>query len=269
MFERPLHQATVDKMLHSECYPPGGQCCQGGGSCKAGEKCCRTGCAPSNAVCCEGEGYCPTGSACCPGQNTCAEEGAICCPNGIACLAGSQCCQDDDGPYCATKCLPTLIFPNLEGWSDPLFQNMARGIKQSPRGTPETDILTWDGGRGRAGRRAAARRRKAAGCGGGLKCPPGMNCDEWPPASTLEGGAGSVIICVPKELNDWQGTYFASWLAEAKSRGFKSGDQFRVKLQYFDFDSVQKRELLKRESPILSHDNNGQETTTVHLPVKG
>lgn len=38
IFERPLHQAIVDKMLHSECYPPGGQCCQSGGSCDAGEK---------------------------------------------------------------------------------------------------------------------------------------------------------------------------------------------------------------------------------------
>ncbi|KAL8911665.1 MAG: hypothetical protein Q9171_003192 [Xanthocarpia ochracea] len=133
---------------------------------------------------------------------------------------------------------------------------MARGIKKSPRGTPETDILTWDGGRGRAGRRAAGRRRKDAGCGGGLKCPPGWNCDEWPPASTLEGGAGSVITCDPKELNDWQGTYFGSWLAEAKSRGFKSGDQFRVKLKFFDLDSVQKRELFRRAIPIPSHDNN-------------
>ncbi|KAI4264291.1 MAG: hypothetical protein L6R42_000593, partial [Xanthoria sp. 1 TBL-2021] len=71
-----------------------------------------------------------------------------------------------------------------------------------------------------------------------------------------EGGAGSVITCVPKELNDWQGTYFGSWLAEAKSRGFKSGDQFRVRLKFFDFNFVQRRELLKRSSPILSDGNN-------------
>ena len=65
-------------------------------------------------------------------------------------------------------------------------------------------------------------------------------------------------MCVPIELNDWQGTYWSSWLAEQRAKGLlTSGGQFRVKLKFFDSDSVNKRDLEKRDSPVLSDANNG------------
>ncbi|KAL8707161.1 MAG: hypothetical protein Q9225_007812, partial [Loekoesia sp. 1 TL-2023] len=73
--------------------------------------------------------------------------------------------------------------------------------------------------------------------------------------STLEGGSGAIIDCIPKELNDWQGAYWSSWLAEARKRGFKSGDQFRVRIKFFNLNSVQRRDLNKRASPVLSTEN--------------
>ncbi|KAL9609818.1 MAG: hypothetical protein Q9167_005445 [Letrouitia subvulpina] len=76
-------------------------------------------------------------------------------------------------------------------------------------------------------------------------------------ASTVEGGAGAQIRCIPEEQNNWQGTYWSSWLAEATGSGkLKSGGKFRVKLKFFDCDSLRKtRDLSKRGSPILSSNN--------------
>ena len=73
-------------------------------------------------------------------------------------------------------------------------------------------------------------------------------------ASTLEGGSGATIMCVPEEVNDWQGTYWSSWLSEAKKQGLVSGGQFRLKLKYYD---IPKRDLEKRDNPVLSSANNG------------
>ncbi|KAL8665797.1 MAG: hypothetical protein Q9202_001919 [Teloschistes flavicans] len=133
----------------------------------------------------------------------------------------------------------------MEGFSEEIFENMCKGIKSSSRASKGADVLTWDGGRGRASRRANAQRRRQAGCGGGL-------------ASTIEGGAGAQIGCVPKEQNNWQGTYWSSWLAEARASGIlKPGGKFRVKLGSFDCGTFTgtKRDLHERTSPILSSGN--------------
>lgn len=75
---------------------------------------------------------------------------------------------------------------------------------------------------------------------------------------------------MPKDLNDWQGIYWSSWLAEAKARGLiKPGGQFRVKLKYFDVDGVTKRSLEKRASPVLSSANNGQTPNTLQSTSLG
>ncbi|KAI4243815.1 MAG: hypothetical protein LQ352_006964 [Teloschistes flavicans] len=76
--------------------------------------------------------------------------------------------------------------------------------------------------------------------------------------STIEGGAGAQIGCVPEEQNSWQGTYWSSWLAEARASGIlKPGGKFRVKLGSFDCGTFTgKRDLHKRtKSPILSSAN--------------
>ncbi|KAL8766160.1 MAG: hypothetical protein Q9194_006357, partial [Teloschistes cf. exilis] len=73
-------------------------------------------------------------------------------------------------------------------------------------------------------------------------------------ASTIEGGSGAQIGCVPEEQNDWQGTYWSSWLAEARASGIlKPGGKFRVKLGSFDCGTfIGKRHLFRRANPVLS-----------------
>jgi hypothetical protein len=45
-----------------------------------------------------------------------ANKGYVCCESTRqSCPVGDQCCEDDDGPYCAVKCLPTLKFPHVPG----------------------------------------------------------------------------------------------------------------------------------------------------------
>ena len=87
--------------------------------CLGGEKCCNNDhCAPDTAECC-GDGYCDNGKTCCGNGLGCADKGYVCC-EGMkqTCPVGDQCCEDDDGPYCAVKCLPTLKFPHVPGVTD-------------------------------------------------------------------------------------------------------------------------------------------------------
>lgn len=108
-------------MDRKNCAPSGGMCC-GEVSCNKGEQCCTTAinlalpCAPEGSVCC-GDGWCAAGSTCCGNGQGCAKEGSFCC-GAISCPNGEKCCHDDDGPYCANECLPTLIFPHQEGFSE-------------------------------------------------------------------------------------------------------------------------------------------------------
>lgn len=107
----------VDVMYSFNCAPAGGICCDEG-ACEAGEKCCpprnnpSLRCAPTSAVCC-GDGYCPSGSTCC--EKGCAEPNSVCCDDlQSSCASTDKCCKDEDGIYCATECLPTIIWPFQE-----------------------------------------------------------------------------------------------------------------------------------------------------------
>ncbi|KAL9578025.1 MAG: hypothetical protein Q9212_005988, partial [Teloschistes hypoglaucus] len=108
----------------------------------------------------------------------------------------------------------------MEGFSDDIFENMCKGlVKKNKASTSISDE------------------------------PLGIES-----TSTIEGGAGAQIGCVPEEQNDWQGTYWSSWLAEARASGIlKPGGKFRVKLGSFDCGTfIGKRNLFKRASPVLS-----------------
>jgi hypothetical protein len=70
-------------------------------------------------------------------------------------------------------------------------------------------------------------------------------------ASTLEGGSGANIMCVPRWQNDWQGTYFNEWLREMQSTGqLTRGGQFRIKMKGIDCSKYRKRD----ETPSTDND---------------
>ncbi|PVF94413.1 hypothetical protein CPB86DRAFT_45442, partial [Serendipita vermifera] len=218
------------------CAPVGGSCCgDNGRSCRAGQKCCGgLGCAPTSATCC-GNGYCAAGKSCClrNGRTVCADR----------CTTSSDNDNDDEEEE-EEPGIPTIIFPNLD--MREIFENMCRGImKRGLLYGPQTDILTYEGGRSNS-----RRRRREAGCNTELRCSTNSDvgqtyetrqeCDEYPFASTKEGGSGAHIGCVPWWQNSWQGIYFSSWIS---SVGLRNGDRFRVVLEGIDCSTVPQSDL--------------------------
>ncbi|CAG8723530.1 1539_t:CDS:2, partial [Acaulospora colombiana] len=108
-----------------------------------------------------------------------------------------------------------------------IFENMCRGImKRGLLYGPQTDILTYEG--------------CSTNSEVGQTYETRQQCDEYPFASTREGGSGAYIGCVPWWQNQWQGIYFSSWLS---SVGLRNGDRFRVVLQGIDCTTVPQSDL--------------------------
>jgi hypothetical protein len=156
---------------------------------------------------------------------------------------------------------------------DEIYENMCKGLAAS--GTTDdvqTAILTLDEKTGDALRKAKAARRKAALCAGAgkLKCPKGGSCDEFPFASSLEGGSGAQIGCVPQWQNDWQGTYYNSWLSEQLNSGkLVRGGKYRVKIKGLDCSQFMKRDLVPRTTPSQILSSNGNSKSPRVIPVLG
>ncbi|KAK6435347.1 hypothetical protein LTR95_008462 [Oleoguttula sp. CCFEE 5521] len=174
-----------------------------------------------------------------------------------------KCCVDEDGDYfCAEECVPSLIFPYAKDFLDEIYENMCKGTAGSSSTTdPNSAIVTLKKDTGPALRRAKASNRRAAGCAGPnrITCPPGTNCDEFPFASTDEGGSGANIMCVPSWQNDWQGTYYNSWLSEQIGLGkLARGGQYRIVLKNIDCSKYMRRRLDRRAEPngVLQQSGN-------------
>ncbi|CAB4000889.1 Hypothetical predicted protein [Paramuricea clavata] len=56
---------------------------------------------------------------------------------------------------------------------------------------------------------------------------PGYNCDEYPFASSKEGGKGAEIMLVPAVENSQQGGLLGGFY---RSQGIKDGDCYNVKV---------------------------------------
>ncbi|KAI0408492.1 hypothetical protein F4802DRAFT_618636 [Xylaria palmicola] len=191
--------------------------------------------------------------------------GYKCCGARQQCPSSSKCCVDEDGDnYCADECVPSLIFPYVQGFLDEVYENMCKGTAaSSTTNDPRTAILTLDPKSGKALRRSKASRRRSARCTGSgkLQCPKGYSCDEFPFASSLEGGSGAQILCIPKWQNDWQGTYYGSWLSEQTNSGkLVRGGKYRVKIKGLDCSQYTKRDLTLRDTPSQILSSNGSVT---------
>jgi len=123
-------------------------------------------------------------------------------------------------------------FPGMED----IFENMCRGIRRSGRNGNE--MLLEYIGKGNPGKRAS-NNRKAAGCKGRnrLNCVAmfgkGSSCDEWPPATSIQGGASAAIRCVPGTDNSAMG---GKW--SGKITGKDPGTMVRQKIKGMDCSKV-------------------------------
>jgi len=137
------------------------------------------------------------------------------------------------GPSSTTSsaATPTITFFYVEGLADYIVSNICLGMRK--RGKTQNDNLTYDPTN-------KSQKRNAAGCVTG-KCNypvTGMSCDEYPFASTAEGGSGAQVGCVPAYQNTDQGGYLSSFYV---IEGIILGRKFGVEVSGVDcslFDRV-------------------------------
>jgi len=109
---------------------------------------------------------------------------------------------------------------------DELFKSMCKGLKA--RGQSDSDIFTFTDDE-----KIKQQNRNNAGCIGS-PCNTGSfgtSCDEFPFASTMDGGAGAVFSCIPVLAQNIQGGVISSF----KQRNLmQSGQHYQFVLDGFD-----------------------------------
>lgn len=135
------------------------------------------------------------------GAETAAETGA---QNGVQTTAetGAKAAAETAGP------LPVLEISSSK------YPELADNITNA-QAAGHPDILTWGGDQ--AANRAAAT--------DGVPNIPGLSRDEYPFASTMEGGAGAWVGHIPASQNSAQGALIANFI---RGNGILPGMQFRV-----------------------------------------
>ncbi|KIJ36012.1 hypothetical protein M422DRAFT_261561 [Sphaerobolus stellatus SS14] len=109
---------------------------------------------------------------------------------------------------------------------DALFRSMCLGILQFGNEATETIVLTYD---------PTVRPKNYRIACGQVSCGDGEQCDEFPFASTQEGGVAPGI-CIPARGNSIQGGFLGSQL---KSNNIKPGEKFILR-----FDGINCKEFL-------------------------
>ncbi|KAJ7726367.1 hypothetical protein B0H16DRAFT_1592685 [Mycena metata] len=199
--------------------------CGGRACCEAESVCCDAspvGCCAASAVCCQSttNPCCPTGERCC---------GDSCCPSGTFCERNE----------CIDEALENNVirFEYDEKKNGNLLRSMCNGLRGK-----NTQKLTYSGPADtKSLKKAKAKKRLNAGCKRGL-CKqakfnnnnPALNaCDEYPPASSDEGGGTTVfqvVTCIPSLQNNYQGG-----IMSGVQRKLSKGDNFVISV---DCDKV-------------------------------
>jgi len=228
----------------------GNSCC-GQYQCLPNEVCCKdkSGCVSAGGTCC-GRYECKPNEKCCGNGEGCAPTTGTCCSPGYYCVEGAQCCIDQElEKFCAEDCVETMIldFNDYAGMEE-IFENMCRGIVRGSNIKPGEMILEYNG------KGSSAKNRNIA-CGK-LQCSKvfgdGWQCDEFPFASSVEGGSLAAVMCVPGKHNRAIGGKWGSMV-----RGKPKGTKFRVKITNFDCANVfDKRKLDKRAGAVLRNDTD-------------
>ncbi|KAJ3574892.1 hypothetical protein NP233_g1466 [Leucocoprinus birnbaumii] len=205
---------------------PGGPECSATTCCAAGQQCVDdTGCCEATMFICSELGCCDTAAACC---------GDGCCPE------GSICEQNE----CIDESLKDRIYRfEIMDNNQALLRNMCNGMRGK-----NTDTLTYRG----PDKAERDQTRKDAGCvpgfcakqiAAGLIDPSFNSCDEYPPASSLEGGKPDDELfrtanCIPSRQNSHQGGKLSSL-----GKNLKRGDQFVISIDCDKVLGSRKREL--------------------------
>ena len=116
--------------------------------------------------------------------------------------------SDEANPKVVNVYIFEAIWPNV-------YKTHQKGIA---KGNPT--ILTYD-----SNRSAARQRRALAKKAGGLTAYPDTHVDEYPYATTKEGGSNAATNIVPASENQSHGGYLGGLI---RSNGMQTGDQFNI-----------------------------------------
>ncbi|KAI5807303.1 hypothetical protein DFH27DRAFT_545628 [Peziza echinospora] len=138
------------------------------------------------------------------------------------------------GYYCTLsgETLPVMQIEYEQGVSDELVSALCAGIKKRSKSGNEA-VLTW------ADDEKIGLRRRRSGCIGlckGKVTSSGdmASCNQFPFASTIEGGEGSSLTCISSYQNTIQGIYLNSW---ARLYNLRAGSKFIVRVSGYDCDA--------------------------------
>ncbi|KDR81298.1 hypothetical protein GALMADRAFT_1125289 [Galerina marginata CBS 339.88] len=127
---------------------------------------------------------------------------------------------------------------------DSLFKNMCLGMKERGALDTQTEIFTYTRSQQSANRREAC---------GGVTCDPGESCDEYPFASTAEGGAGAIANCIIELGNSIQGGFLSTLL---RGNMINENDHYTLELKNVKCEellaSPKKRDILHARQPETS-----------------
>ncbi|KAF9463133.1 hypothetical protein BDZ94DRAFT_1259680 [Collybia nuda] len=237
----PLERDTLEglgKRQTRQCEIPGGPICDAVHCCAPGQQCCPGGCCPLSS-------NCASVGRCCPKVNTLCPNGVTCCPPGYSCC-GNTCCAAgftcERGECIDSTLKDKVVRFDIKKNNRELLKNMCNGLRGK-----NTETLTYRG----PDLNERDRTRVAAGCvdgycadliARGLVTSNFRSCDEYPPASSLEGGASRLPIqrainCIPIRENSHQGGKFGGMQSKLRKLGvnFQRGDKFVVSI---DCDKV-------------------------------
>ncbi|KAJ7282577.1 hypothetical protein C8J57DRAFT_1710690 [Mycena rebaudengoi] len=203
-----------------------------------GSTCCGTSCCPSGYTC--SGGRCLIQTTATPSKTT---QAPACTlgfgkrAEGTACASGTVPTETRvptvkplvfDYKHLSSKRKPTYSAEQMKDRQDALvelFTNMCLGLES--RGKLQSEIYTFV-----EDEAEKYKNRKAVGCTGS-PCAhlPGQSCDEFPFASTTDGGASAIWNCIPEIAQDIQGGVISSW----KSRNKVTADtHFEFQIQNWD-----------------------------------
>ncbi|KAF9262817.1 hypothetical protein L218DRAFT_988071 [Marasmius fiardii PR-910] len=181
---------------------------------------------------------------------------AIRCPEGTTCSDTPGFCQNStitnsnncegglnkrqQSANCETECLdgetlPVLNFHLKPGQTDGLYESMCKGMFDRNGGkSTDKDVLNWGGSKDPL----YNQRRKDAGCKGFctevnqfLPRSERVECDEYPPASTKQGGAKASRKCITWNQNSgYQGPQIKNF-ASKSGCNLQEDDRFIIRMK--------------------------------------
>jgi len=138
-----------------------------------------------------------------------------------------------------------------------LFTNMCLGLEVRDKLTTQSEVYTFLEDEAKK-----SQNRKAVGCTGS-PCAgfPGQSCDEFPFASTMQGGANAIWNCIPEMAQNIQGGVISSWKSRNK---ITEGTAFELQIVNYDCNDPPSPPIVRKQQDFNIALPIGTGTKPVH-----